>query len=75
VLHVLLEELSVVVPALEAVGFDRGQLRGQSASVAHLLGEGYRPLGPYEALLGVTDYLCSLTDRSALALSRRLTGA
>ncbi|HEX6245932.1 MAG TPA: hypothetical protein VFZ61_33635, partial [Polyangiales bacterium] len=75
VLHALLEELCVVVPALAAVGYDRAQLRGSPASVAHLLGDAYRPTDAYAALLGLTDFLCSLTDRSALALSRRLRGA
>jgi dGTPase len=75
VLAGLLDELVEVVDALEKVGFERAQLRGRSASVAHLLGEAYRPASRYQALLGVTDFLCTLTDRSALALSRTLAGS
>lgn len=74
VLHVLLTELVSVIAPLEAAGFERAALKGRAASIAHLLGETFRPASRYEALLGVTDFLCSLTDRSAVALSRTLLG-
>jgi dGTPase len=74
VLHVLLAELASVIEPLEEVGFERQRLKGRAASIAHLLGDSYRPSTRYDALLGLTDFLCSLTDRSALALSRTLVG-
>jgi dGTPase len=74
VLGELLETLVPVADALESVGFDRTALRGRDASIAHLLGEGFAPRSRYEALLGVTDHLCALTDRAAVALWRRLSG-
>jgi dGTPase len=74
VLCALLEELMTVVDELEQVGFVRAQLRGRGASVAHLLGEQFAPQSRYHALLSVTDFLSALTDRSAMALSRSLSG-
>lgn len=75
VLCALLDELSCVVEELEQVGFERGALRGRAASIAHLLGEGFRPHSRYQALLGVTDFVSGLTDRSAVTLGRSLSGA
>lgn len=74
VLHALLEELSFIVDELEKVGFARELLRGRAASIAHLLGAQYAPDNRYDALLGLTDFLSGLTDRSALTLSRTLGG-
>lgn len=74
VLEALLEQLVPAVSALGEVGFDRARLRGRARSMVQLLGETYRPQDPYQALLGVTDFLCALTDRAAVALSRRLSG-
>jgi dGTPase len=74
VLGELLDTLAPVAGALASAGFDRAALRGRDASIAHLLGEGFAPRSRYEALLGVTDHLCGLTDRAAVALWRRLSG-
>ena len=74
VLYALLEELTSVVDKLEEVGFERTQLRGRAASIAHLLGEGFSPRSRYDALLAVTDFVSALTDRAALSLHRSLTG-
>jgi dGTPase len=74
VLETLLESLVPVVHALVDVNYDRSALRGRARSIALLLGEGYRPRDRYEALLGITDFLCGLTDRAAVSLAQRLTG-
>jgi dGTPase len=74
VLCALLDELTTVIDELEQVGFDRRLLRGRSASIAHLLGEQFAPQSRYRALLAVTDFLSTLTDRGAMALSRSLAG-
>jgi len=75
VLSALLDELVAVVDKLEEVAFDRAQLRGRAASVAHLLGEAFQPRTRHAALLAVTDFISALTDRAALALHRSLAGA
>jgi dGTPase len=75
VLCALLEELVSLVDELERVGFRRAELRGRAASVAHLLGEHFTPPDRYQALLSVMDFLSALTDRSALAMSRSLSGS
>lgn len=70
----LLDTLTGVVDDLEQVEFDRGRLRGRGSSIAYLLGDGFAPHSRYEALLGVTDFISSLTDRGALSLAGRLRG-
>lgn len=74
VLAALLDACVPLIASLADVGFEREALRGRAASLAHLFGPGFRPRSRYEALLGVTDFLCSLTDHAALALHRRLAG-
>ncbi len=74
VLSALLEALIPVVDALEKVSFDRAGLDGEALPCARLLGESYRPRTRYEALLGVTDFVCGLTDRAAVQLQRKLSG-
>jgi dGTPase len=74
VLRALLDSLAPVAPALAEVNFDREALGGQARLIAQLLGPGYAPTTSYQALLGITDFLSALTDRAAIALSRRITG-
>jgi dGTPase len=74
VLGELLDALISVVDELEQVGFARALLRGRGASIAHLFGEQFAPESRSRALLAVTDFLSALTDRSAMALSRSLSG-
>jgi dGTPase len=71
----LLAELTNVVEELERVGFERDGLHGRTASLAHLLGDGFRPRDRYAALLGVLDFISGLTDRRVMALSRSIGGA
>jgi dGTPase len=74
VLGALLDVCVPVVDALAHVDFDRAALRGRMASLAHLFGPTFAPTTRYEALLGVTDFLSALTDRTALTLHRRIAG-
>lgn len=74
VLGKLLDTCVPVADALSELDFDRKQLRGRGASIAHLFGPGYAPRTRYDALLGVTDFISGLTDHAALSLHRRLAG-
>ncbi|MDB4988406.1 MAG: deoxyguanosinetriphosphate triphosphohydrolase, partial [Myxococcaceae bacterium] len=74
ILAALLDTFVPVAAALAEVSFERAQLRGRAASIAHLFGHSFAPRDHYEALLGVTDFLSALTDHAALTLQRRLLG-
>jgi dGTPase len=74
VLMTLLDHFVPVVSALATVGFERGALTGRARQLSLLLGEGYAPRDEYGALLGISDFLSSLTDRAALTLTRRIKG-
>jgi dGTPase len=74
VLSSLLGQLSTLVPALEGAGFSPSALRGEAVALFRLMGELYAPTTRYEALLGVTDFVCGLTDRAAINLHRKLSG-
>jgi dGTPase len=74
VLETLLDCFVPVVDALASVGFERAALKGRARSAALLLGDGYQPRDRYEALLGINDFLCGLTDRAAVSLARRVRG-
>jgi dGTPase len=74
--RVIGELLSVFAPATQALAdaaFEPSALRGKDASIVRLLGESYQPTDRYTALLGVTDFVSSLTDGPGAAPRGRLS--
>ncbi|WP_259782912.1 deoxyguanosinetriphosphate triphosphohydrolase [Aestuariispira ectoiniformans] len=78
VLHGLLDEFCAAIEDLRHKGWDRKATSHKSQHLLRLIGDDFpgdpSSLRTYDALMIVTDYLSSMTDRYALGLYQRLRG-